>query len=133
MPASKIISSALVASSPGKETVGKKSMDKAQSFRDHIPAHVEELKQNPDKFSVFIGNGNVVARDGSASFEYRYEIQALITDYPHHPDTIFLPLILWVAVNQPSLLQNPDKAENDIKFEAEPINNKDYDIHITFP
>ncbi len=108
-------------------------MDKAQSFREHMTSYVPELKNNPDKLHVFLEKGNVVARDGSTNWEYRYEINAFVTDFSGHPDELFFPLILWVAVNQPSLMQNPDKAENDINFEAEPLDHKKYDISIIFP
>lgn len=108
-------------------------MDKAQSFRDHITAHVPELKKNPEKLNVFLEKGNIVARLSSLNWEYRYEINILVTDFSGHPDELFLPLLSWVAVHQPSLMQNPDLAESAIKFEAEPLDHEKYDISITLP
>lgn len=108
-------------------------MDKATSLREQLTENVEQFEKYPDKLKVFIENGNIVARLSSLSFEYRYELNILVIDYEGHPDTIVLPLLRWVATNQPDLMQNPDKAENRIIFECEPINNKTYDISIKMP
>lgn len=108
-------------------------MDKAISLRDALTSNIKQFETFPDKLKVFIENGNVVARLSNLSFEYRYELNILVIDYEAHPDTIFLPLLRWVAVNQPDLMQNPDKSENRIAFEAEPINQDTYDISIKMP
>jgi hypothetical protein len=108
-------------------------MNKAISLRQMLTENVSQLKKHPDKLKIFIETGNIVARLTSLSFEYRYQLNVLVVDYEGHPDDIVLPMLRWVAVNQPDLMQNPEKAENQIVFEAEPINNETYDIKIQLP
>ena len=108
-------------------------MDKAQSLRQHLTDHVPELKVHPDKLHIFIEKGNVVARLSSLNWEYRYQLSILVTDYAAHPDTLFLPIMCWVAQHQPALMQNPDSSESAIAFEADPIDHDKYDLSISLP
>jgi len=104
---------------------------KAEDLRRHIEASVPHLKKEPHNLHVFIEKGNIVSRiGGGLSFEYRYTIELLVTDFAAHADTLAIPLLAWVAVNQPDLLQNPDKQENAIRMEAEIIDHEKADISI---
>lgn len=107
-------------------------MNKPQDLRNHLQASVPWLRKNPENLHIFVEKGNIVSRlGGGMSFEYRYELNLLVTDYTDHSDTLIIPLLAWISVNQTQLLQNPDQQENGIKFEAEIIDHETADINIT--
>lgn len=111
-------------------------MIKPESLREHITAAVPELRRNPDALLIFVENGAIVAAgvpgDGSLSFEYRYQLTMILTDFAAHPDSIMVPLIAWLHVHQPDLLHNFDR-HGSIGFEAEVIANDKIDLTIKLP
>lgn len=107
-------------------------MNKLGQIRDILTAAVPDLKRNPESLHLFIENGSIYATGAglNLSFEYRFELQILITDYAGHADSIMVPLLAWCRSNQPELLQNEDRRDG-FKFRAEQLNDKTADIEIT--
>lgn len=108
-------------------------MQKASNLRDYLAARVTGLKKHPEKFHVFIEKGSIRCRPVGNSFRYHYTVSLLIEDFTEHVDHVAIPLLQWVAVNQFDLLQNPEKQENGITFEAELLDNNKADLMITLP
>lgn len=106
-------------------------MKKAQILRQHLLDTVKHLERDPDRLIVLIKSGRIAARAGSLSFEYRYDLTLVFTDYADHADTLIVPLMAWLSRHQPDLLQNPDTADNLIRFEAEILDHKKSDVEIT--
>lgn len=105
-------------------------MNKPQSLRNALEAALPEIKRNPDKMLVFIDKGKIISTQApSFCFEYQYTLNIIITDYTKHSDTIFIPILVWVRENQPSLLTG--HADAGFDFEAEIINHESSDISIT--
>ena len=106
-------------------------MIKPASLRAAIEAALPELKKNPDRLLVFIDQGGLrCTAAASLSFEYSYTLQLIVTDYAEHADTIMVPVLAWVARNQPELLANPDRRDG-IRFEADLINHKSMDLAVS--
>lgn len=61
----------------------------------------------------------MAAGTGSLSFEYRYKLNVIITDYIGDPDAIMVPLLAWITVHQHELLGNPDMRKTGIGFEVD--------------
>lgn len=109
-------------------------MNKPESLRAHLLATVPELKHNADRLLIFINDGNVRCTSAkSFSFEYVYTLEVILTDYPGHPDTVMLPLLGWLSVNQLELLQNLEKAGEGLGFEADIIDAGKVDLSIKLP
>lgn len=109
-------------------------MNKPSSLRAHLLTHVRELSGSPDRLLTFIENGKVRCTAAAGlSFEYEYQLQLIITDYAGHPDTIMIPLLDWLRVNQPDTLANFDKNKDAIQFDAEILANDLVDLSITLP
>lgn len=109
-------------------------MNKPDSLRAHLLATIAELKHNPDRMLIFIDNGKVrCTAAASLSFEYSFDLQIILTDYAGHPDSVMLPLLGWVSVNQSELLENLDKSAQGIKFEADVLDNSKVDLSIRLP
>lgn len=108
-------------------------MNKPESLRRALTETNPHLRQAPESLHVFIDAGSVRANLAPGlHFTYAYTLNILITDYPGHPDSLFVPLIGWVKRHQPDLLQNPDNRDA-IKFEAELLSNTTADLSIKLP
>ncbi|MGH8076837.1 MAG: phage tail protein [Lysobacter sp.] len=108
-------------------------MIKPGSLREHLTAALPELRRDPDKLLVFIDRGSVVSTAAPGlSFEYRYTLNLILTDYAGHPDAVMVPLLVWLASHQPELLANPSLREQ-IAFEADLLANDKVDLDIKIP
>lgn len=109
-------------------------MNKPNSLRSHLLAHVPELAHDPDRLLTFIDNGKIRCTAAAGlSFEYNYQLQLIITDYAGHPDTLMIPLLDWLRVNQHDLLANFEKNQDAIQFDAEIMANDLVDLSISLP
>jgi hypothetical protein len=106
-------------------------MYKPKSLRAHLTAVSPELRQNPDKLLVFADSGNTVATGtNSLSFEYRYKLNLIITDYSGEADAIMVPLLAWVALHQRDLLDNAELRKTGIGFDVDFNNHQTIDLSI---
>ena len=104
-------------------------MKKPASLRQFLIDKIPELKRDQDSLLVFVEKGHVVSTLSPAlAFEYRYQLNIIITDYNAHSDTLIVPLLIWVRANQYDLLEGE---RNGIQFEAEILNHDTADISIT--
>ncbi|WP_085653279.1 phage tail protein [Pseudomonas sp. R26(2017)] len=109
-------------------------MNKPESLRVHLLDRVPELRHNPDRLLIFIDNGKVrCTAAASLSFEYSYDLQVILTDFAGHPDSVMVPLLAWLRVNQSELLENLDKSAEGIKFEADLLDKSKVDMSLSLP
>lgn len=109
-------------------------MYKLQSLRALIESAVPSLKTNPENLIVMATAGRAVSTmAGGLSFEYAYDIAVTVLDYAGHTDALFVPVLAWVRVHQPDLLDNPGAQARGIEFKVEPLNTAAVDIGISIP
>lgn len=107
-------------------------MNKPESLRTHLLATIGELKHNPDRLLIFIDNGRIrCTAAASLSFEYSFDLQVILTDFAGHPDSVMLPVLGWLKVNQADLLENLSKSAEGIQFEADILDNSKVDLSLT--
>lgn len=107
-------------------------MKKPEALRRHLEASVPYLRRHPDKLHVRVDSGAVATKPGStSSFEWRYKLILLFTDVVDQPDTIVVPLLIWLAIHQPELIFDAQKRDKAITFEAEVVNHEAIDIEFT--
>ncbi|WP_055128239.1 phage tail protein [Pseudomonas mediterranea] len=107
-------------------------MNKPESLRTHLLATISELKHNPDRLLIFIDNGKIrCTAAASLSFEYSFDLQVILTDFAGHPDSVMLPVLGWLKVNQADLLENLNKSTGGIQFEADILDNSKVDLSLT--
>ena len=107
-------------------------MKKPIALRQHLEASVPELAKNPDKLHVIIEKGGIATRPGGPpSWEYRYTLNLIITDYTASADTLVLPILIWLSTNQPDLLADYSRNAKTIAFEAEIIDHNTVDLSLT--
>ena len=106
-------------------------MKKPQLLRDHITRACPDLATNPEKMTVFVEGGNVVHTGTPAlSFEYRYTVNVVITDWADSTDTLVVPVIAWLKRHQPDLFDNPERRAKGFRFVAEIIDHSTVDVSI---
>lgn len=104
-------------------------MKKPETLRKHLEASIPHLLKHPDHLHIYIEDGAVASKPGvSLSFEWRYKLTLLFTDFVDSPDTIVVPLLVWIATNQPDLLADAEKRYRLLTFKSEVISNTAIDI-----
>ena len=106
-------------------------MLKPSSLRAHLTAATPELQRDPDKVSIFVRDGRLVAGGAETlSFEYCYTLNVVVLDYAGQADAIMLPLLTWLRTEQIEIFDNPDLREKSVRFEVEYLNKETVDISI---
>ncbi|WP_054895522.1 MULTISPECIES: phage tail protein [unclassified Pseudomonas] len=109
-------------------------MNKPDSLREHLLAAVPGLARNPERLLMFIDSGKVrCTAAASLSFEYAYSLQIILTDFAGHPDSVMLPILGWLRINQSELLVNLDKSADGLTFEADLLDRSKVDLSLTLP
>ncbi len=105
-------------------------MIKPTSVRIALTEALPHLKHEPDKLLIFIDQGQIVATGASSlSFEYRYQLNVILTDYAGCADTVIVALLAWVKRHQSELLNTP--GQPSLSFEADHLNHTSCDLSIT--
>lgn len=106
-------------------------MLKAELLRHAISQILPDFQQNPDKLLMFVDDGQIVGTGASsASFEYRYWLTVIVTDFVYPLDVLIVPIMDFVRRNQPDIVENPSRRENSIQFTTEQLNNDSVDVQI---
>jgi hypothetical protein len=102
---------------------------KPESLKALLLASVPGLADKPENLSMFIDKGRIAARlTGSLSFEYRYTVNVVVQDFAGDVDALFVPLLAWVADQQPDLLERD--SQEPFSFESEILDGDLADISI---
>jgi hypothetical protein len=106
-------------------------MNKPARFRTALLAALPDLANDPQRVSIFVEKGKLVATGaGRAGWQYSYQLTAILQDFAGDMDTLATVVIAWVAVEQPDMLKNPAHAERGIRFECELITAELTDLSI---
>lgn len=105
-------------------------MNKPACCRAALEAALPYLKDEPDRLVMFIEGGKIASSYGGPGFQYKYTLTIGLLDFNLHPDTVMIPLLQWLKVNQPDAMQNPENAQKAITFEAEILNHSTYDLRL---
>ncbi|MBS0881114.1 phage tail protein [Pantoea sp. JGM49] len=106
-------------------------MNKPQSLRSALNKSVPYVAENPDRLHLFVDSGQLVATSAaSLSWEYRYTLNIVITDFTGDQNLLMAPVMFWLRENQPDALQNSDQREKLFSFEVDILGNDRCDISI---
>ncbi|WP_313539764.1 phage tail protein [Sphingomonas sp.] len=103
-------------------------MEKPDSLRRVLLAHVPLLRDDPAKLSLFVDKGRIAARPGSLAFEYRYTLNIVVQDYAGSIDGLMVPILAWISEAQPDLLQAGP--QEPFRFESELLDADSADVSI---
>ncbi|RPD99197.1 phage tail protein [Candidatus Pantoea deserta] len=95
-------------------------MQKPQQLRAALLGSVPLLQQNPERLTMVIAAGTVVATSApSLSYEYRYRLELTLADIQQEIETVIVPLLAWLRDNQPEMMGNVDKRRSDFTFASD--------------
>lgn len=104
-------------------------MKKAESLKELLLASVPALAADPAKLAVFVDKGKVSAvRSETLAFQLGYTATIWIEAFGGDPDSLFVPVLAWIAQNQPDLIGRPDS--EPFAFESELLDGDSADISI---
>jgi len=108
-------------------------MKKPQLLRQHLVAALPCLQADPERLLIFVDNGGVAGtyRPG-ASFEYRYTLDLVLTDFAGAPEAVTVPLLQWLTRHQSELLANPANRDK-LTFEVDVLSDNPVDLAIKLP
>ena len=105
-------------------------MIKPDQCRAAIVAAIPAFAREPQRLRIWVDQGRLVSRRSAAlGFEWRYRLRIFVTDHDGSPDTIMVPLLLWMRDAQPELLLDFAKGDG-IRFEADILDSKRWDVLI---
>ena len=104
-------------------------MKKLASLRAHLIASVPVIGNDPAKMEIFVDKGDVKVRAGSLSFEYGYTASIWVQDFAGSVNNLLVPLLAWIAANQPDLFEKGDR--KPFTFESELLDSETCDITIS--
>jgi hypothetical protein len=106
-------------------------MNKPGHFRTALLAALPELACDPQRLSIFVENGKLVANGtAGAGWTYNYQLTAVLQDFAGDMDALAKVVIAWVSIEQPDMLKNPAQAERGIRFECELMTAELADVSI---
>ncbi|WP_243078905.1 phage tail protein [Pantoea sp. MQR6] len=106
-------------------------MNKPQSLRKALNKAVAYLRDNPDRLHLFVDNGSLVATSAaSISWEYRYTLNVVVTDFTGDQNLLMAPILFWLRDNQPDALQNAAEREQLFTFEVDILGNGVCDLSL---
>lgn len=109
-------------------------MQKPNTLRAEIEQQLPELAQNPDKLSMNITQGKIIANKGSLSHTTEYTLNILITDFTSDIEILKTTIIHWAQTHQPDILgAGSTPNQRTFNFEADILSNQSYDILIELP
>lgn len=106
-------------------------MKKPASLRAALVAALPDLARDPERLLVFIDAGALHSTYAPGlSFETAYTLNLILTDFAGDPLVVWLAILIWLRVNQAELLDNIDKRQSGITFEADIIDHDKVDLSI---
>jgi len=106
-------------------------MNKPGSLRQALSRSIEFLGNNPDALNLYVDKGQVVSTAVPGNgWEYRYTLNAVITDFSGDQNLIMAVICNWLSTHQPDALQNPEQREDVFRFEVDILRNDLVDIAI---
>jgi hypothetical protein len=100
-------------------------MLKPASLRKALFKSVPLLRDNPDMLHMFVDGGVINATlAASLSFENRYTLDIVVTDYTGDINLLIVPVNVWLREHQPDIMTTEDGKKRGFTYVAD-INSDD--------
>ena len=107
-------------------------MLKPKSLRHALNNAVPVLKDNPEMLRIFIDSGVIAATlAASLSFENRYTLNVMVTDFRGDLDLLLVPVEAWLRENQPDIMTTDEGKKHGFTYIADINNDESHDISIS--
>lgn len=105
-------------------------MEKPALLRAEIEKHLPEIKNNPEKLTLFVQNGRVSGNKHTLGHEVRYTLALMIDGYTGDTGILNAVILNWARSHQPDLLAPGRVPDNAYRFEADILDNQSCDLLI---
>lgn len=105
-------------------------MEKPALLRAEIEKHLPEIKNNPEKLTLFVQNGRVSGNKHTLGHEVRYTLALMIDGYTGDTGILNAVILNWARRHQPDLLAPGRVPDNAYRFEADILDNQSCDLLI---
>lgn len=105
-------------------------MEKPALLRAEIEKHLPELKNNPEKLTLFVQNGRVFGNKHTLGHEVRYTLALMIDGYTGDTDILNAVILNWARHHQPDLLSPGHVPDNAYRLEADILDHQSCDLLI---
>ena len=107
-------------------------MQKPNSLRKALTDAVPVLRTNPDMLCLRLDDGNNTATLArSLSFEKRYTLNIVVTDFTDDIDLLFVPIMAWLRVNQPDIMTTDEGRKKGFAWYADINTDSSLDVSIS--
>lgn len=107
-------------------------MLKPDSLRRALTDAVTVLKTSPEMLRIFVDNGSIASTLAeSLSFEKRYTLNVIVTDFTGDFDLLIVPVLAWLRENQPDIMTTDAGQKKGFTFYADINNDSSFDISIS--
>lgn len=107
-------------------------MLKPNSLRKALTDAVPVLRTNPDMLCLRTDDGNNTATLArSLSFEKRYTLNIVVTDFTDDIDLLFVPIMARLRVNQPDIMTTDEGRKKGFARYADINNDSSLDVSIS--
>ncbi|HBM8967518.1 TPA: phage tail protein, partial [Escherichia coli] len=81
---------------------------------------------------IFVDNGSIASTLAtSLSFEKRYTLNVIVTDFTGDFDLLIVPVLAWLRENQPDIMTTDAGQKKGFTFYADINNDSSFDISIS--
>ena len=105
-------------------------MEKPALLRAEIEKHLPEIKNNPEKLTLFVQNGRVFGNKHTLGHEVRYTLALMIDGYTGDTGILNAVILNWARRHQPDLLAPGHVPDNAYRLEADILDNQSCDLLI---
>lgn len=105
-------------------------MEKPALLRAEIEKHLPEIKNNPEKLTLFVQNGRVFGNKHTLGHEVRYTLALMIDGYTGDTGILNAVILNWARSHQPDLLAPGRVPDNAYRLEADILDNRSCDLLI---
>ncbi|EKQ6730601.1 phage tail protein [Escherichia coli] len=107
-------------------------MLKPDSLRKTLTDAVPVLRTNPDMLRFYVDNGQIASTLAtSLSFEKRYTLNVVVTDFTGELDLLLVPVLAWLRKHQPDIMTTDEGRKKGFTWIADINNDSSVDISIS--
>lgn len=107
-------------------------MLKPDSLRKTLTDAVPVLRTNPDMLRLYVDNGQIASTLAtSLSFEKRYTLNVVVTDFTGELDLLLVPVLAWLREHQPDIMTTDEGRKKGFTWIADINNDNSVDISIS--
>lgn len=107
-------------------------MLKPNSLRDALLKAVPDLAASPDKLTVTVSSGTVVATMAtSLSYEKQYPLTVQVREFTDDINCLLVPVVAWLRDNQPDIMTRAEGQKSGFSWLAESTGTQGQNITLT--